>query len=60
MPWDGLPYGVGSEVINDPRFMTPDVTEPRHLGKSMACFLDGHAEQIPARVNVELDQDYWP
>ena len=60
VPWDGLPYGVGSEVVNDPYFQFPDVTEPRHGDKSMAGYLDGHATEIPGFVNLELDTEYWP
>lgn len=60
VPWDGQPSGVGSEVVNDPKFINPDVTEPRHLGESMGGYLDGHAGRLPAMINLERNSGYWP
>ena len=54
--------GGPKQVINDPMFVNPDVSEPRHLGNSQVGYLDGHAEQIPPRINLTIRQfeDYWP
>lgn len=50
------------QCINDTRFKDPDVSEPRHLGHSQVGYLDGHADQIPALVNLSTRQfdEYWP
>jgi prepilin-type N-terminal cleavage/methylation domain-containing protein/prepilin-type processing-associated H-X9-DG protein len=42
--------GKASSRINDPHFTSVDKTEPRHMGRSQASFLDGHAEAIPANI----------
>ncbi len=58
--WDGVPLSPGSQVINDPFFTYPDVSEPRHLDMSMAGYLDGHAGEIPPYVDLLRDTEYWP
>ncbi len=53
-------YGPAFQILNDPWFAGPDVTEPRHLGTSQVGYLDGHADSFPAFINLFKDDEYWP
>jgi prepilin-type N-terminal cleavage/methylation domain-containing protein/prepilin-type processing-associated H-X9-DG protein len=43
---------VGQYMINDCYFIYDDVTDDRHMGKSVAAYLDGHAGDIPPKLNL--------
>jgi prepilin-type N-terminal cleavage/methylation domain-containing protein/prepilin-type processing-associated H-X9-DG protein len=49
-----------SEVINDPWFTPPDITEPRHMGMSQAGFLDGHAHEVEPGLRIYDMEEYCP
>jgi prepilin-type N-terminal cleavage/methylation domain-containing protein len=49
---------VGPYLINDGFFIFDDVSDDRHLGKSCAAWLDGHAGDIPARLNLYRSKEW--
>jgi prepilin-type N-terminal cleavage/methylation domain-containing protein len=49
---------VGTYLINDCYFIYDDVTDNRHMGKSCAGYLDGHAGEIPAKVQFYISKLY--
>ncbi len=53
-------YGPAYQILNDPWFSGPDVTEARHLGTSQVGYLDSHAGSFPALINLFKDAEYWP
>ena len=49
---------VGQYLINDCYFIYYDVSDDRHMGKSIAGYLDGHAGEIPPRVQLYASKEY--
>jgi prepilin-type N-terminal cleavage/methylation domain-containing protein/prepilin-type processing-associated H-X9-DG protein len=45
-------------LINDPRFTNTDVSESRHNKQASVGYLDGHADIIPAGINLWTNPDY--
>jgi prepilin-type N-terminal cleavage/methylation domain-containing protein len=43
---------VGPYLINDCYFIYYDVTDDRHMGKSIGGYLDGHAGEVPPRIQI--------
>jgi len=48
--------GVGQYLINDCYFIYYDVTDDRHMGKSVAGYLDGHSGEVPAKVQLYVSK----
>jgi len=48
------------EAINDPWFTWPDVTEPRHMDRSQAAYLDGHVDEVEPYLEVWRHDPYCP
>jgi prepilin-type N-terminal cleavage/methylation domain-containing protein len=49
---------VGDYDINDAWFIYYDVTDNRHLGKSEVGYLDGHAGDIPPKVQLWVSKEW--
>lgn len=49
---------VGAYLINDCYFIYEDVTDDRHMGKSIAGYLDGHAGEVPKKVKLYASKEY--
>jgi prepilin-type N-terminal cleavage/methylation domain-containing protein len=49
---------VGDYDINDAYFIYFDVTDDRHLGKSEVGYLDGHAGDIPPKVQIWASKEW--
>jgi len=43
---------VGTYLINDVYFIYDDVTDNRHMGKSIIGYLDGHCGEIPPKIRL--------
>jgi prepilin-type N-terminal cleavage/methylation domain-containing protein len=43
-------FRVGPYLINDCYFIYDDVTDDRHMGKSIGGYLDGHAGDVPPKI----------
>ena len=48
----------GTYTINDGFFIFDDISDDRHMGKSCAAWLDGHAGDIPARINLYRNREW--
>ena len=48
----------GPYKINDVYFIYDDVTDNRHLGKSIIGYLDGHAGEIPPKIKLWVDKEW--
>ena len=51
-------FRVGPYLINDVYFIYDDVTDDRHMGKSMAGYLDGHAGEVPAKLKLYASKEW--
>lgn len=51
-------FKVGPYLINDCYFIYYDVTDDRHMGKSIGGYLDGHADLIPPRVQIHSSKEW--
>ena len=49
---------VGNWDINDAYFIYEDVTDDRHLGKSEVGYLDGHAGDIPPKIQLYNNREW--
>ena len=49
---------VGDYDINDAYFIYYDVTDNRHMGKSEVGYLDGHAGDIPPKVQIWVSKEW--
>jgi len=49
---------VGDYDINDAYFIYFDVTDDRHLGKSEVGYLDGHAGDIPPKLQIWTSKEW--
>ena len=49
---------VGTYLINDCYFIYDDVSDNRHMGKSIAGYLDGHAGEIPPRIQLYASKQW--
>ena len=52
------PGAGGSYLINDCYFIYVDVSDNRHMGKSIAGYLDGHAGEIPPRIQLYASKEW--
>ena len=48
----------GGYKINDVYFIYVDVTDDRHLGKSVVGYLDGHAGEIPPKIMLWSNKEW--
>ena len=48
----------GDYKINDVYFIYVDVSDNRHLGKSIIGYLDGHAGEIPPKIKLWVDKEW--
>jgi prepilin-type N-terminal cleavage/methylation domain-containing protein len=46
--------------INDVYFIYVDETDPRHLGRSLLGYLDGHVEEHKPFIQLWRDKNYFP
>ena len=51
-------FKVGPYLINDVFFINVDVSDDRHMGKSICCYLDGHAGEMPAKVTLWSSKEW--
>lgn len=51
-------FRVGPYLINDCYFIFEDVSDDRHMGKSVAGYLDGHADLIPPRIRLFYSKEW--
>ena len=49
---------VGAYLINDCYFIYQDVSDDRHMGKACAGYLDGHAGEIPKKIQLYVNKEY--
>jgi prepilin-type N-terminal cleavage/methylation domain-containing protein len=49
---------VGDYDINDAYFIYYDVTDDRHMGKSEAGYLDGHAGDVPPKLQLWVSKEW--
>ena len=49
---------VGQYLINDVYFIYYDVTDNRHMGKSIAGYLDGHSGEVPAKIQLYSSKEW--
>jgi prepilin-type N-terminal cleavage/methylation domain-containing protein/prepilin-type processing-associated H-X9-DG protein len=49
---------VGQYLINDVYFIYYDVTDNRHMGKSIAGYLDGHAAEVPPKIQLYTSKQW--
>jgi prepilin-type N-terminal cleavage/methylation domain-containing protein/prepilin-type processing-associated H-X9-DG protein len=49
---------VGDYKINDAYFVYFDVTDDRHMGKSVVSYLDGHAGDIPKKIMIWTNKEW--
>lgn len=49
---------VGQYLINDCYFIYYDVTDNRHMGKSIAGYLDGHAGEVPPKTQIHTSKEW--
>ena len=49
---------VGQYLINDVYFIYYDVTDNRHMGKSIAGYLDGHAGEVPPKIQLYTSKQW--
>ena len=56
-----IPYSdTNYQILNDQIFRGPDLTEPRHMGKSQVGYLDGHANQVDSHLQLWVLEEYCP
>ena len=48
----------GPYLINDCYYIYEDVSDNRHMGKSIIGYLDGHAGEMPPRIRLYTSKDY--
>lgn len=49
---------LGAYIINDAYFIYDDTSDDRHMGKSCAAYLDGHAGEIPKKIQLWVSKEY--
>ena len=49
---------VGTYLINDCYYIYDDVSDDRHMGKSIIGYLDGHAGEMPKRIQLYTSKEY--
>ena len=49
---------VGTYLINDCYFIYADVSDDRHMDKSCAGYLDGHAGEIPKKTQLYVSKEW--
>ena len=49
---------VGTWLINDVYFIYEDVTDNRHMGKSIVGYLDGHSGEIPPKIQLYASKQW--
>jgi prepilin-type N-terminal cleavage/methylation domain-containing protein/prepilin-type processing-associated H-X9-DG protein len=48
----------GAYMINDVYFIYDDVTDNRHMGKSVVGYLDGHGGEIPPKIQLYASKQW--
>lgn len=51
-------FKVGPYMINDVFFVNVDVSDDRHMGKSIVGYLDGHAGEMPPRITLWVSKEW--
>ena len=51
-------FKVGPYLINDVFFINVDVSDDRHMGKSIVCYLDGHAGEMPPKITLWSSKEW--
>ena len=48
----------GTYLINDAYFIYDDVSDDRHMGKSCCVYLDGHAGEMPKKIQLYISKEW--